>query len=107
MGKSFVYNDGISNDDKKTDELRLEFGVFIDGTLNNKENTKTRKIVRGETDEHVIIDADSKHHKENLKQETLQHKAVLDGAVLEDKRLEYPKDYTKYLKGVHRTFTEQ
>ncbi|OMQ13504.1 DUF2235 domain-containing protein [[Flexibacter] sp. ATCC 35103] len=107
MGKSFVYNDGISNDDIKTDELRLEFGVFIDGTLNNKENTKIRKIVRGETDEHVIIDGDSKHYKDNLKQEALQHKAVLDGAILEDKRLENPKDYTKYLKGVHRTFTEQ
>jgi len=107
MGKTFVYNDGTSDDDKKEDELSFEFGVFIDGTLNNKNNTETRKIVRGETDEHVIIDSDSEHHKENLKREALKHKAVLDGVVLEDKRLENPKDYTKYLKGVHRTFTEQ
>lgn len=107
MGKSFVYNDGTSNDEKKTDELQLEFGVFIDGTLNNKENTKTRKKVRGETNEHVIIDPESAHHKSNLSRETLQHKAVLEGAILEDKRLENPKDYTKYLKGVHKSFMEQ
>jgi hypothetical protein len=42
MGKSFVYNTGSAEDDKKEDELRFTFGVFIDGTLNNKENTKLR-----------------------------------------------------------------
>ena len=36
MGKSFVYNAGSSNDDKEKDSLYFEFGIFIDGTLNNK-----------------------------------------------------------------------
>ena len=36
MGKSFVCNTGSAEDDKKDDELRLTFGIFIDGTLNNK-----------------------------------------------------------------------
>ncbi len=39
MRKSFVYNTGSADDDKKEDELRLSFGIFIDGTLNNKRNT--------------------------------------------------------------------
>ena len=34
MGKSFVYNTGASDDDKKKNEIHVEFGVFIDGTLN-------------------------------------------------------------------------
>ncbi len=63
MGKSFVYNTGSSDDDKKDDELRVELGVFIDGTLNNLKNTETRKIIRGETAEDVIIDTKSKKYK--------------------------------------------
>ena len=42
MGKAFVYNTGKGKDDVKDDELNLEFGVFIDGTLNNKDNTDLR-----------------------------------------------------------------
>ena len=63
MGKSFVYNTGSSDDDKKDDELRVELGVFIDGTLNNLKNTETIKIIRGETAEDVIIDTKSKKYK--------------------------------------------
>lgn len=33
MGKSFVYNTGSSKDDIATDELHLNFGIFIDGTI--------------------------------------------------------------------------
>lgn len=47
MGKSFVYNTGASDDDKKENEIRLEFGVFIDGTLNNKDNTALREKYDG------------------------------------------------------------
>lgn len=42
MGKTFVYNTGTSKDEEKQDELRLTFGIFIDGTLNNKDNTDMR-----------------------------------------------------------------
>ncbi len=48
MGKSFVYNTGSADDDIKDDELRLNFGIFIDGTLNNMYNTDLRtKHARG------------------------------------------------------------
>lgn len=42
MGKSFVYNTGTSEDLITTNELHLNFGVFIDGTLNNMYNTDYR-----------------------------------------------------------------
>ena len=40
MGQTFVYNQG--KDEIKKDEIQLTFGVFIDGTLNNKDNTDLR-----------------------------------------------------------------
>lgn len=107
MGKSFVYNTGASDDDKKDDELRVEFGVFIDGTLNNLKNTETRKIIRGETDEDVVVDTKSKKYEDDLKREALHRKAILNGAILEDNRLEKPKEYTDYIKSVERTFIDQ
>ncbi|MFD1606065.1 phospholipase effector Tle1 domain-containing protein [Flavobacterium artemisiae] len=42
MGKTFVYNTGTGKDEEKQDEIALTFGVFIDGTLNNKNNTDMR-----------------------------------------------------------------
>ena len=42
MGVSFVYNSGSSEDDRPKDELHINFGVFIDGTLNNMYNTDHR-----------------------------------------------------------------
>ena len=48
MGKSFVYNTGSSEDLKPTEEFHLNFGIFIDGTLNNMYNTDLRtKHARG------------------------------------------------------------
>lgn len=48
MGKSFVYNTGSREDLIPTEELHLNFGVFIDGTLNNMYNTDYRtKHARG------------------------------------------------------------
>ena len=39
----YKYNDY----DKQKNDIRAEFGVFIDGTLNNLKNTETRKKIRG------------------------------------------------------------
>lgn len=44
MGKTFVYNTGESK--PKKDEIWLEFGMFFDGTLNNKDNTLLRMMVK-------------------------------------------------------------
>ena len=38
MGQTFVYNTGDSR--AAVDELHLQFGVFFDGTQNNKKNTE-------------------------------------------------------------------
>ena len=42
MGQTFVYN--LGKEELKRDELQLTFGVFIDGTLNNKDNTDLRNV---------------------------------------------------------------
>ncbi|SHM00933.1 phospholipase effector Tle1 domain-containing protein [Flavobacterium chilense] len=107
MGYSFVYNADTSDDDRKDDELRFEFGIFIDGTLNNKKNTETRKIVRGETNEHVIIDPESRHHKANLHKEALDYEKIKAGRILKNEKLEKPEDYTKYIKGVYRNLLDK
>lgn len=40
MGKTFVYNAGKEETPK--DEIWKEYGLFFDGTLNNKDNTELR-----------------------------------------------------------------
>lgn len=48
MGQTFLYNSGKAEVEKKN--LEVTFGVFIDGTLNNKANTKLRFKVKGIAD---------------------------------------------------------
>jgi hypothetical protein len=48
MGMTYVYNTGKAEVEKKN--LQVTFGVFIDGTLNSKENTKLRYKVEGTVD---------------------------------------------------------
>lgn len=40
MGQAYVYNAGKT--EVPIEELEVTFGVFIDGTLNNKDNTNFR-----------------------------------------------------------------
>ena len=108
MGKSFVFNTGASDDDKQKNDIRAEFGVFIDGTLNNLKNTDTRKKIRGETDDNlkleknektgeyeyindVVIDTNSEKYKSDLQKEANHRKAILNGAIYEHKGLKNPK----------------
>ena len=44
MGRTFVYNAGNPSSDS-LGKLKLAYGVFFDGTLNNRENTEIRKKV--------------------------------------------------------------
>ena len=124
MGKSFVYNTGASDDDKQKNDIRAEFGVFIDGTLNNLKNTETRKKIRGETDDNlkleknektgeyeyindVVIDTNTEKYKSDLQKEANHRKAILNGAIYEHKGLKNPKGYNDYIKGVeHFVFTD-
>lgn len=45
MSTTYVYNTGEDNSEDKFQQL--EFGVFLDGTLNNRRNTEIRKKVYG------------------------------------------------------------
>ncbi|WP_309607474.1 phospholipase effector Tle1 domain-containing protein [Flavobacterium sp.] len=48
MGQTYVYNTGKA--EVADEEVEVTFGVFIDGTLNNKANTKLRYKVEGKAD---------------------------------------------------------
>ena len=48
MGQTYVYNTGKAEVVKE--EIEVTFGIFIDGTLNNKANTKLRYKVEGKDD---------------------------------------------------------
>jgi hypothetical protein len=67
MGQTFVYNAGSSDDDKLEDELQLKFGIFIDGTLNNKTNTEKRVQYRNHNAGVKITDLQHSEAKERVK----------------------------------------
>lgn len=77
MGKSFVYNTGSSNDDKKKSDIRLEVGVFIDGTLNNKDNTdlRTKYGKDGNKGEKGLTAEEKEERKKYI---AASHRGVLD-----------------------------
>ena len=58
MGYSFVYNSGNYEEEKPSEKLHLEFGLFFDGTLNNKEHTALRLKVLN-IDDLIIYPSDS------------------------------------------------
>jgi hypothetical protein len=100
MGKSFVYNLGSTEDDKKDDELRSEFGVFIDGTLNNKKNTELRRKYRKEDEK----SAPTKFKKaEDLEREQKDYEVVAKGGVVKAPVGVDDNEYKEYLLGIYRT----
>lgn len=102
MGKSFVYNTGSSKDDIKPNELRFEFGVFIDGTLNNKTNTEMRRKYRKE-DEKSIINKGSEKDKNDLAKEAKDYKKIKDNDFKLAPQGTPEREYQDYLIGIHRT----
>ncbi len=103
MGKSFVYNTGSSEDDKKKEDLRFNFGVFFDGTLNNMYNTDARRKSRNET-EKSFIDTQSDKYKTDLVREASDREDVLkdkkNGGLAKVGTPE--RRYQDYLLGVER-----
>ncbi|MCC9074394.1 DUF2235 domain-containing protein [Flavobacterium sp. F-65] len=113
MGKTFVYNTGTSKDDIKEDELQLTFGIFIDGTLNNKNNTD-RRTEHSRTDKKTdkidyskgnkeLEDEDNDHYK-NIKnkkriEELLSKKDKTPAEEIEFKAID---EKEKYLVASHR-----
>lgn len=113
MGKTFVYNTGTSKDEEKQDELRLTFGIFIDGTLNNKNNTDRRTehsrkdIETGKIDysksNKTLEDEDDTHYKKikNKRriEELLSKKEKTPAEEIEFKAID---EKEKYLVASHR-----
>lgn len=96
MGKSFVYNTGESR--APEEELELSFGVFIDGTLNNKTNTELRRKYRNGGVENITDEQIS----ESVKKDEEAYKRLMKRGVPEN-----PTEYEQYLIGSHRTYMDK
>ncbi|MEZ0005365.1 hypothetical protein ABH942_000716 [Flavobacterium sp. 28YEA47A] len=96
MGKSFVYNTGESK--APEEELEMTFGVFIDGTLNNKTNTELRRKYRNGGVENLTDDQIS----ESVKRDEAAYKKLMKKGVPAN-----PTEYEQYLIGSHRTYMDK
>lgn len=96
MGKSFVYNTGESR--AAEEQLEFTFGVFIDGTLNNKTNTELRRKYRNGGVENLTDD----QMAESVKRDEAEYKKLMKRGVPEN-----PTEYEQYLIGSHRTYMDK
>ncbi|OXA85889.1 phospholipase effector Tle1 domain-containing protein [Flavobacterium hercynium] len=94
MGKSIVYNTGLSEDDLLSDELQLSFGVFIDGTLNNKKNTELRRKYRNGGVENLT----DKEIKQSVKDDEEAYDALENTEITDE-----TPEYDRYLIASHRS----
>lgn len=98
MGKSFVYNTGSNVENVSKKHLELSFGVFIDGTLNNKKNTELRRKYRNGGVENLT----DKQIKKSVENDEAAYDA-LDNKEITDKTSE--KD--QYLIASHRSWLDK
>ena len=97
MGYSFVYNSGNYEEEKPSEKLHLEFGLFFDGTLNNKEHTALRLKVLN-IDDLIIYPSDSEKTVRWKEQELAKRRERIHqgGLSKEDKyafEIKIKKDY--------------
>jgi hypothetical protein len=98
MGKSFVYNTGTSEDSLLKDELQLSFGIFIDGTLNNKKNTELRRKYRNGGVENLTDEQIKKSvEKDEAAYDALKNKEITDKTSEKD----------QYLIASHRSWLDK
>lgn len=112
MAKSFVYNTGSSEDLIPTEELHLNFGVFIDGTLNNMYNTDYRtQHARGglanpdwKLTNSQIEKIDAEKYKEVKNKDRIEELLEIENRDrYQQKELEDYPDADVYLVASHRT----
>ena len=99
MGYSFVYNSGSYEEEKPSEKLHLEFGLFFDGTLNNKEHTALRLKVLN-IDDLIIYPSDSEKTVRWKEQELAKRRERIHQGGLSEKdkdafRIKIKKDYYK------------
>lgn len=103
---TFVYNTG--NAKAAIDELHLEFGMFFDGTLNNKRNTELREKYRdganhiedGDDQETVLRKEEA--IKETRKKQEKEYSKLKNKDISED-----DSEYERYLKSAHQGWLDK
>ncbi|WP_128331352.1 DUF2235 domain-containing protein [Apibacter sp. HY039] len=108
MGKVLVYNSGKPED--TPGNLSLTYGLFFDGTLNNRENTKIWKKVRGvdgygspskEEKEIYTTMAQKKKYWLFGKRVDIENNSYLnDFSNVARKSMSCKRDYTIYVEGI-------
>lgn len=105
MGQTFVYNAGVSV--VPEDELNLTFGLFFDGTLNNRENTRLRKKYRTPGEDQLAKDnsREEVQKEEKAVDEIRKREDTLYKYTFETNKYDNSKrdnEYLNYLEGSHR-----
>lgn len=107
MGKTFVFNSGEAR--SRPGELQLSYGLFFDGTLNNRENTRIRKKVRGidgygnPTEEEIQIFEQNARKKKFLSRQRIDKESTSylnDFTNVGRKSMSCYDDYTIYVEGI-------
>ncbi|MFZ4861459.1 phospholipase effector Tle1 domain-containing protein [Sphingobacterium sp. Mn56C] len=94
MGKTFVYNSGKVVVPKE--ELQPSFGIFFDGTLNNKENTRIREAVQSNTAkdwEKKVYKKNAGHAKDSISYQNDYTNIARQWSACK-------KDYAIYIEGI-------
>jgi hypothetical protein len=111
MGQTFVYNAGARV--VPEGDLHLEFGMFFDGTLNNKNNTELREKYRDNMARKNSPDNPDNHIYDTDTKETVLKKEEAIKETRKKQEAEYDKlgntdpdpndsEYVRYLKSCHR-----
>ncbi|QYN50686.1 phospholipase effector Tle1 domain-containing protein [Apibacter sp. ESL0404] len=107
MGKTFVFNSGEAR--SEPGELQLTYGLFFDGTLNNRENTRIWKKVRGidgygnPTKEEIEIFEQNAQEKKFLSRKRVDKESTSylnDFTNVGRKSLSCNREYTIYVEGI-------
>ncbi|WP_303813409.1 DUF2235 domain-containing protein, partial [Apibacter mensalis] len=107
MGKTFVFNSGEAR--SEPGELQLTYGLFFDGTLNNRENTRIWKKVRGidgygnPTEEEIKIFEQYAQEKKFLSRKRTDKESTSylnDFTNVARKSMSCDEEYTIYVEGI-------
>ena len=114
MGQTFVYNAGTAEEVKGI--FNLSFGVFIDGTLNNKDNTDLRnKYARGSADKPDYSLSNTEIEKiEKGAYAKVKNKSRIEALINnkyrtpeEQQELDAVPERDRYLVASHRTYKDK
>ena len=112
MAQTFVYNLG-THQKTNSKTIHLEFGLFFDGTLNNKENTELRLKVLNQNDLKILPSDDEKEVKRKEKKLEFRRFIISDFPFefmipnKYKKNIECKKDITDYRRADKRNILDR